>query len=254
MPVAYAVPPQQAFSVTCPPNLSAGQAMNIQVPGHQQPFEVTIPDGIEPGQQFQVSVPMTAAVPVAVAQSIHNPIQQQGPQVIVAENVYGQTVTIVVEDIPDLTEQEQRLMPVYQLGRRVKSAGATDSFFVLLASLFYTPFFLALFPFAICGYWAGKKFNKVFAYIYMFYYLLFISAVGFVIHYIYEHNNEKGEDVQIWVIILAVFMVLIALCFMRVNMLFINELHRLTPQDQACLANPTAAVRTNARYRSYSGF
>ena len=69
IPVASAqqAAPMVVMRVTCPPNVSGGQAVQIMAPSGQM-VTVTIPAGVGPGQEFDAHVPSAPPVAAAVVQ------------------------------------------------------------------------------------------------------------------------------------------------------------------------------------------
>jgi hypothetical protein len=69
VPMAGAQPmvAQQQMQVVCPPNVSAGQHIQIATPSGQM-LDVVVPPGVGPGQPFLINLPSTP--PVALARAV----------------------------------------------------------------------------------------------------------------------------------------------------------------------------------------
>ena len=239
----------QTMAVVCPQGAYAGQTINIQTPSGGT-FAVDVPAGVGPGQEFTVSLP--TAPPIATAVPTYNP----QPTVVVTDG-YGGGMYVMMDEMPDVTTEEERLLPLYNFGRRIKSQGIWDSFFVVLFWSWILGFWylLVLFPLAMCGYYAGKTFRSFFAYMYLLYQVLLLVFIGAIVYYVTQVKKDADQKIYAtwWIIIIALF-VLLELIAIRMTVMFIGKLHALTDADLRVLQNPGPAMRLNARMRSGSAY
>ena len=99
------IPPgHQLMSVTCPPNVFAGNLLNIQTPSGL--MRITVPNGVRPGQAFQVAVPsQPRAQPVPMA--VPTPVQPFMPNT----NTIVQQQYKPVRQMPQ-TQQQQKTVSI----------------------------------------------------------------------------------------------------------------------------------------------
>jgi hypothetical protein len=153
LPVAYtdAATPQMV-SVTCPSGSCGGDTIHMQVPDTTQMFEIKVPPGVHEGQEFYAKIPGTSvasSIPIAAAQPVANRMTAHAHYQEHHDGIAG-----------EMTDQELRLFPVYQLGRVVKSMALIDIFLILLWALWRDSRLLFLAPFGFTGFYAGYKYNR----------------------------------------------------------------------------------------------
>jgi hypothetical protein len=165
------------------------------------------------------------------------PVNPQQHQVIQAQALpFGQHFgQMVVMEMPPLSADEQRLIPVFKLARIIMTFSLIDSFFIVLWAMMLRFFpLLLLAPLAICGYYAGRRFNRGLAICYLGYSFVYCVSIALLIFY-----------KKLW--FLACLNIIIEIWIARLNLRFIQELARCAPADILTLQQSSTLARGNPR-------
>jgi hypothetical protein len=138
----------------------------------------------------------------------------------------------VIMQMPPMSGDEQRLLPIFKLSRIIQTFSLIDSFFIILWAMMLRFFpLLILAPLAICGYYAGRRFNRPLAICYLIYSVIYCVSVGLLVVY-----------KKLW--LLACINILIEIWIGRINLRFIKEIGLLTPADILTLQQSTTLAQS----------
>eukprot|EP00937_MAST-01D_sp_MAST-1D-sp2_P006097 g6097.t1 len=147
--------------------------------------------------------------------------------------VHPQAGAFHVVEVMELSPQERRLMPVFQLARLVRIFAVIDLIWVVLLALRAWPLMAAILG-PLCGYQSTIKFEPNQARVYIFFNLLTIAFR------IYQFTLPDVTNVAV---LFGVCLIIIALYIIRLIATFIAAIEHLSEEDLHVLRNPNQLHR-----------